>query len=471
MRLRLVLEASLRSAAPSRGGTTFAPRFPVVVMGLDQSPMIVSEEAASLLREYVAGERGQKLRTQLVSRHPNRSIEEIEEAIQTACKCFLEEAEGIEAPGQVYTWIRTAAHHALNREEEYRGWVDPADPTGEDLSTASGEEAGPEQEVIANEEESELAELVREVAECLPERKRDVLALYGAGYKRPQIASRLGMSRRRVKRDLLEIMDRARGVLAHRVGGGCEHGEPLVMRLACGLATPSESEQARRHLSRCGQCEHFNERLAAWREKVPAALPFPAADQANPGVLERAAHKVAEGADALKQQIFDGGTQLKQYAATGYYRVVDPTPFAAARPGTVAAVVAGCITLGGGAATYCVERGVDPMGAARGLIVASEESEQQPEEPPPEPAETPPPPIELPVEEEAPVAEEAPPPVEVEEPAPEPPPPPPPPEQSFEPSSPEYSATEASASEATSTASNSEPAPVPAGSSPEFGGP
>lgn len=471
MRLRLVLEASLRSAAPSRGGTTFAPRFPVVVMGLDQSPMIVSEEAASLLREYVAGERGQKLRTQLVSRHPNRSIEEIEEAIQTACKCFLEEAEGIEAPGQVYTWIRTAAHHALNREEEYRGWVDPADPTGEDLATASGEEAGPEQEVIANEEESELAELVREVAECLPERKRDVLALYGAGYKRPQIASRLGMSRRRVKRDLLEIMDRARGVLAHRVGGGCEHGEPLVMRLACGLATPSESEQARRHLSRCGQCEHFNERLAAWREKVPAALPFPAADQANPGVLERAAHKVAEGADALKQQIFDGGTQLKQHAATGYYRVVDPTPFAAARPGTVAAVVAGCITLGGGAATYCVERGVDPMGAARGLIVASEESEQQPEEPPPEPAETPPPPIELPVEEEAPVAEEAPPPVEVEEPAPEPPPPPPPPEQSFEPSSPEYSATEASASEATSTASNSEPAPVPAGSSPEFGGP
>lgn len=470
MRLRLVLEASLRSAAPSRGGTTFAPRFPVVVMGLDQSPMIVSEEAASLLREYVAGERGQKLRTQLASKHPNRSSEEIEEAVQTACKCFLEEADGIEAPGQVYAWIRTAAHHALNREEEHRGWVDPVDPTGRDLAVAVTQDPSPEQEAITNEEEAELAGLVREVVECLPEQKRDVLALYGAGYKRPQIASQLGVSRRRVKRDLLEIMDRARGVLARRVGGGCEHGEPLVMRLACGLATASESEQARRHLSRCRQCEHFNERLAAWREKVPAALPFPAADQANPGVLERAAHKVAEGTSALKQQIFDGGTQLKQHAAAGYYRAVDPTPLAAARPGTVAAVVAGCITLGGGAATYCVERGVDPLGAARGLIAASEEGEKQPEEPPPEPAETPPPPVESPVE-ETPVAEEAPPPVEVEEPAPEPPPPPPPPEQTFEPSSPEYSTTEASASGASSTASSSEPAPVPAGSSPEFGGP
>lgn len=141
-------------------------------MGLDQPPTIASESAAELLRDYVAGERGQKLRSQLASKHPGRSPEEIEDAVQTACKCFLEEAEGIEAPGQVYAWIRTAAHHALNREAEHRGWELVVDSVEGGLATAAAKDAGPEEEVIASEEESELVSLVHEVASCLPERKR-----------------------------------------------------------------------------------------------------------------------------------------------------------------------------------------------------------------------------------------------------------------------------------------------------------
>lgn len=171
------------------------------------------------------------------------------------------------------------------------------------------------------------------------------------------------------------------------------------------------------------------------------------------GLLERAVMKSAEGVAALKQ-----------HAATTYTRAVELAPAATARPGAAVTVVAGCIAVGGGA-TYCVEQGVDPLGAARGLVAAGGQ-EPRAEKPPPEPVEPPPlptPPPEPPPSEETPVAEEAPPP-EVEEPAPEPPPPPP--EQTFEPSSPEYPAYEATVSE--SSSQPSAPRPAPADDGPQF---
>jgi hypothetical protein len=85
-------------------------------------------------------------------------------------------------------------------------------------------------------------------------------------------------------------------------------------------------------------------------------LPAPVAEGAQPGVVERVVQGAADRLAAAKEQIFDGGAQLKQHAtaAVTHYRPVDPTPLAAARPGTVAAVVASCLTIGGGAAAYCV---------------------------------------------------------------------------------------------------------------------
>lgn len=458
----------MRGTARTNGGTKIRSRCSVVVVDPRSSPKTASSDAASLLQDYVRGERGRKLRSELANMHPRRCADEVEDAIQTACNRFLDRAEGISTPGEAYAWLRTTAHRQLNRRDERCEREVTVDPTWEgSLGEAVATDPTPEEEVIAEEDEGELVELVEEVASELPERRRDVLALYGAGASRRQIAHRLGMSEGRVKRDLLAIMDRTRAALVRRSDGGCLRGEPLVMRFACGLTTPTEAEQARRHLTRCGRCEHFSEQLSAWREKAPAVLPFPAADQATPGLVERVAHRAAEGVSTLKQQVFEGGAQLKQQAAVGYYRAVDPTPLAAARPGTVAAVVAGCISLGSGA-TYCVERGVDPLGAARGLVAASEEKEPPQEQPPPEPPEPPPvaaPPPEPPVSEEVPVAEAVPP-TEVEEPAPEPPPPPPPPEQTFEPASPEYQA-----STSTSESAEPRPAPVPADSAPEFGGP
>lgn len=419
-----------------------------------------------LLESFVGGKRGRALRHQLAARNPDLDADAIEDAIQYACKSFLAEAEGIAEPGQVYTWIRTAATRSLGREVKRRRREISIDP--EEASRRASEEAGPAEELIQLEDDADLEVLVGEVASSLSERGRDVLALYGAGFKRPQIADRLGVPERVVKRDLREIMDGARAVLARLAGGGCRTGEPLVVRHVCGIATPDESAGARDHLAHCGRCELFSERLIAWREKAGAMLPAPVAEGASPGVVKQIAASAGEKISAFKQHVLDGGAQVKQHA----YRAVDPTPLAAARPGTAAAVIASCIAIGGGAATYCVEQGVDPLGAA-GLIASAPEEEQPEAASPPEPESTGPTYTPAaPAEEPAPVPESDPQPTP--DPQPEREPEPPPPEDSFEPVSPAYQSTETgseSSYEATEEAPAREPAPAPASAGPQFGGP
>jgi RNA polymerase sigma factor (sigma-70 family) len=400
-------------------------------------------------------------------------MEEVADAIQTACKRFLEHAEGISEPGQIYSWIRTTAHRVLQREDERHGREEPRKSI-DGLAGLAAEEPGPAEELISSEDDADLGELVEEVYSSLPDRGRQILALYGAGYKRPQIAERLGLSDRVVKRELLEVMDAARSSVARLAGGGCRHGEPLVLRSVCGLATAAEDVHAREHLARCGRCEIFSERLIAWREKAGAILPVPAAEGATPGLVERVLHKSAEGLSSIKQHIVDGGAQAKQQVAAGYYRAVDPTPLAAARPGTIVTVVAGCIALGSGA-TYCVEQGVDPLGAARGLIASFPESEPEPPAPSPEPESTGPTytPVE-PTETETPAPEPTP--TTKQETDPKPKAEPPPPEDSFEPVSPAYASSEGGTEETyeepeAAPVESTQSAPAPARPGPQFGGP
>ncbi len=458
-------------------GSTSSPRCSVVVMDPSRSTATVLEGPEALFKSLVQGERGGKLRSQLAKLHPHASVEEIEDAIQAACDRFVDKAEGITEPGQVYAWLRTTAHRILNREDDHHEREIAVDPTTETgLQQLAGEQPGPEEETIEHEDEAELVALVREVSESLPEQKREVLALYSSGLKRPEIASRLGMSDRAVKRDLLEIMDEARAAIARKAGGGCLQGEPLVLRFAYGLASAAEVEQAHLHMKGCRRCEVLAERLDAWREKAAAVLPLPAVEQASPGLLGRVAHRAAEGFTSAKQQILGTASQAKQQAAAGYSRAVDPTPLAAARPGTVAAVILSCATIGGGAATYCAQHNVDPLSAATGLIGGEEEPGPEPTPPAEEAPEAttvvPPPAEEAPAAEEPVVSEPAPEPQP--EPKPDPEPAPPPPEQSFEPASPDYPAAEAGAEyEATESAptESTRPAPVSGGGAPQFGGP
>jgi hypothetical protein len=247
------------------------------------------------------------------------------------------------------------------------------------------------------------------------------------------------------------------------------------MRFVFGISTPDESAAAREHLGRCGRCELFSERLIGWREKAGAMLP-PAAEGASPGVVRRVADSAGEKLSALKQQVLDGGAQVKQHAAATYYRAVDPTPLAAARPGTAAAVIASCIAIGGGAATYCVHEGVDPLGAAQGLIASSPDTESDQTNPPPEAESTGPtytPAEPTTAEEPEPTPEPTPQPAPEPQPKPEPEPEPAP-EDSVEPVTPAYQSSETeseSSYEATEAAPAAEPAPAPASSGPQFGGP
>jgi RNA polymerase sigma factor (sigma-70 family) len=429
----------------------------------------------------VSGERRKALRAQLASRYPDLSADEIDDAIQYACRSFLDEAEGITAPGQVYVWIRTAAHRLLGHEAKRHRREIAVDPRGEEaaIGQLAAVDGGPAQELIELEDDADLEMLVSEVASSLSGRKRDVLALYGAGVKRRQIAERLGVGERAIKRDLLEIMEEARLTLARLVGGGCRYGEPLVMRLAFGTGTEDDSEAAREHLSHCGRCELLNERLIAWREKAGAMLPAPVAEGASPGVVRQIADTAGEKLSSLKQQVLDGGAQLQQHVATTSSRMVDPTPIAGARPGTAVAVIASCVAIGGGAAA-CVEQGVDPLGAARGLI-ASAPDEKAPDEettqPPPETESTGPTytPVETPVAEEPAVTTPEPSPQPTPEPQPKPEPKAEPaPEESFEPASTSSQSTETeseSSYEPTEEAPAPEPAPAPASGGSQFGGP
>ena len=91
----------------------------------------------------------------------------IEEAVQYACKSFLDEAEGITAPGQVYAWIRTAAHRSLGREADLHHRELVVDPVEDGLEGISAEDAGPAEELIALEDDADLSMLVEEVASSL----------------------------------------------------------------------------------------------------------------------------------------------------------------------------------------------------------------------------------------------------------------------------------------------------------------
>lgn len=271
-------------------------------------------------------------------------------------------------------------------------------------------------------------------------------------------------------------------------------GEPLVLRLVYGLASSAEAAQARLHLDRCHRCEGLYERLVEWREKAATMLPAaPAIEGASPGTLERLGQRVADAVGSAKQQVFGFGAQAKQQATATYYRAVDPTPFAGVRPSAVVAMVANCITIGGGAAAYCSNQGLDPIGAATGLINGDEDQReaQPPSSSQPQYSVEPAPPVyESSYEAEPPPAQEAPAEHTTEDPQPEPQPaekqeptttsaevaPAPVPEQEFEPVSPEAQPTEAqsvapepeAASPQPSPSEPTKPAPVKSNAGAEF---
>lgn len=416
----------------------------------------VAPDPAELIALVMSSDRGARLRAQLAEKHHERTLDDIDDAIQTACRCFIDERPaGVDAVATLYAWLRTVAGRVLHRERERLERQVPVNPASPKLTEVLSDAPSPEEQAITREDRRDLTALVEEVAAKLPDdRQREVLALYGSHFKRPEIAAHLGIRLRVVRRDLLEIFEQVRAALAQESGGGCEIGEPMVIRVACGMATDVEAAHAAMHIDRCECCRQFRERLDLWRDKVAAVLPIPAVAQVQPGLIERTLHKSVDGFNGIRQYIADGGTQVKQQVATTYsMRVADPTPLAGARPGAVAAVVAGCVAASVAAYT-CVDKTIEavkgkdqPADRADTKPKRTRAAQVQPVEPTPQPA-----PVEVePTPQPAPVVEP-------------PPPPPPSPYQGdtgFTPSSSVTPSSEPSPQPAT-------PAPVVDGTSSEF---
>ena len=142
----------------------------------------------------------------------------------------------------------------------------------------------------------------------------------------------------------------------------------------------------------CERCAAVYHRLEMLHERVAALVPLPAAAQLEPGLLERGLQKTTDAIASLKQyathtggqakqQLVDAADQAKQHAAAGYSRAVEYTPLASARPGAAATAIAGCLALGGGAAGYCIDKGVDPIS---GLVEVVQPSPAKPAQARPE---------------------------------------------------------------------------------------
>ena len=399
---------------------------------------LVQQNAAATPREVLDRIAGGPLRAQLVGelarQFPHRPPADVDEAFREAYSRGLT-ACARRRDKEVYGWLRRVMANYLVDGDRLKVREVASDTQGPLFERVADGREGPERELARREDREELRQLCQAVLRWLSPRQQHVLALWADGTEAKQIAGHLGASERAIRKDLERIRAVTRQYVIARAGHGCREGENLISRYSFRLAGPEEARDAHLHLARCGHCGVFYMRLELWREEVlakaAAMLPVPALEQAHPGLLERALHKTADGLSSLKQHASDAGGQAKaqladaaghakQHAAAGYSRAVEYTPLASARPGAAATAIAGCLALGGGAAGYCIDKGVDPI---TGLVDVVQRSPAKPAQTPPEqkpPAEQPPDPPQL--------ATPAPTPVPPE-PQPEPEPPPPAPEQ------------------------------------------
>jgi RNA polymerase sigma factor (sigma-70 family) len=416
------------------------------------------EVTQALVERAACGEPGAALRSQVAAWRPGATSEQVEDAVQQACLLATRSCRG-QSEGEVFAWLRTTARRELARSRQRGQREVPVDSEALSLLPGAGVAPAPEQELVDRDGDADVDRVAHAVLERLSERQRAIVALHARGGKRPQIAMHLGLTPRTVKRQLERIMTVGRTELVHLAGHGCEAGEPMVARLAFGLASPREAGEAQLHLATCEQCGTLYERLDLWRERVAALLPIPALEPARPGLVDWALERASE---AL--------ASVKQHASSAYARAVDPTPVAGARPGAAVAAIAGCLAIGGGT-TYCVTQNIDPIsGLAQMAGPARDQNRDEPRRKrraqksastgTPTPAPTA---VATPTSEPPAATVQATP-----EPTPEPTPPPVP-EEEYEPVAPATTATSAPPSSA--PARPRTPAPAPASGPGEFDGP
>ncbi len=250
------------------------------------------------------------------------------------------------------------------------------DPIDGPFSSVPDPGASPEESVLASDEVRRVRLLVDE----LGGNERAVLKLrLDAGLEPREIRERLGFSERQYRR----VAERAGKALAKQCaeygsGAWARRKRSLLSACVMGVASERQRASARDLIESDPACRAMLAELRELAGRAAVVLPLPVA--AEPELL----------------------AGLKQHAAAAYVRIADPTPLAGARPGAVAAVVAGCIAAGGGA--YCAVEGVPgPIAPVLGGERPESRAEEPPapKAPPPEPVVGPPaasPPAQAPVQ-------------------------------------------------------------------------
>lgn len=214
---------------------------------------------------------------------------------------------------------------------------------------------------------------VREIIDELPARRQAIVKLRFFLDRAPgEIQELLGIRERVYRREL----ERAMRHIAERYelvrdGNFCDSRRSLVMAYVSGVAGPNRAREAQAHLDTCPACRHWAVQLRDAARQVAGVLPLPVLADHH-GLLTQA----VDGLAVVKDQIADVATTLKQHAAMGVARVDATTAgySTVARPGTVAAAVAGCLALGGGA-TYCAVEGLPAP--VRSLVVHEQPARAQ----------------------------------------------------------------------------------------------
>lgn len=305
-------------------------------------------------------------------------------------------------PHQVRAYlVQTALYKAL--DEGKRAERKRAVPMGDEALDAP--DAGrPLEDALADGLD---AARVREIVDELPERRQAIVKLrYFLDCAPGEIQRLLGIRERVYRRELERAM---RQIAEHyeRVldGSFCDSRRSLVMAYVAGLASPDRARKAQAHIDSCPGCRQWAVQLRDAAREVAALLPLPVLE-CRDGIVAR----VADCLTAARDQLGDATGGAKHHALAAVTRVDSGTAgmASAVRPGTVAAAIAGCIAVGGGA-TYCVVEGLpDPV---RSLISRErpERSERRAQQPRDRAAQRQPAAQTLPVQPAVPAAQASPP--------------------------------------------------------------
>ena len=215
----------------------------------------------------------------------------------------------------------------------------------------------------ANITATELLEMLNLTGE-----ERLIAGCYALGCRSPRdIAYVIDESPAYVSERLRTLLPYMRGMLADHVAPGLDEGtRQLICRYAQGDLHSSrrwrERHNARRLVANNPDCLRLWRAQCATDNELRILVPLPTlaglvAQQAASGTSEHAVH-----AAALREHIADASAGFRRHAAALYHRAIDPTPVAGMRPGAAGAVLASCLTIGGGAG-YCINEGVNPLRA------------------------------------------------------------------------------------------------------------